>query len=361
MRLLSEIKKPWALALVLACLAFVLRAPLVGLNEFHMDEGLYASISSSIIDRDPLLQRGHPIDKPPLLFYAGSLIHFLAPGEAGFRLVSVLASALSVGLMVLLCARYAGGTAAAVTGLLMAASPLDRAFGSAFFMDPLFTAMLILALYGLMEEDFALAGLAFGLACATKQTGFFYLPVFIVFFWAVGASRKACIKAGVALVVTLGFLLFWSGIFAKPRWGMFALMAASQPEVGLLRGSLVENVAAWANRFWGFFGSASMVWMGLVLGIVYSFLGIFQRAIDGPSRGVALKLASGLGIFSLVLMIAWNFRKYDRYLVAMVPFVALSFGLAGGFLVECLKEKSERLATILSLSLMAACLWFPLH
>ena len=168
---------PW-LAWAVFAYALGLRVQLLGLNPLHMDEALYAGFSRRILHGDLLLTGGLNNDKPPLQFYLGSLSMLLfGQSEPALRLLNAAASAATCGLVTYWLLPLAGGAGAVLGGVLLATAPLDANFGAAVLMDGPLALLLFVSFVMAARGKAEFAGLAWGLACAAKQTAFFALPL----------------------------------------------------------------------------------------------------------------------------------------------------------------------------------------
>lgn len=152
------------------------------------DEALYAFwarlISSGL---DPMLERV-AVDKPPFFLYAlAQFFTWFGPSEASGRLLSQIASFLSIFLVGALAWRMYGRRTAMVALPLAALSPFAISFAPTLYTDPTLTAWLLLALLaaslrrgrglGWRLASGLLAGLALGMAFDTKQNALLFVPL----------------------------------------------------------------------------------------------------------------------------------------------------------------------------------------
>jgi 4-amino-4-deoxy-L-arabinose transferase-like glycosyltransferase len=328
-------------------LALGLRLVLLGQHAFHMDEALYASHAERIAHGDLLLTGGLNNDKPPLQAYLGALgIACFGKSESAVRGMDAAMSAAECGLLAWALAPFAGAMAALGAGLLLAASPLHRGYGASGIMDgPLaffLTWSFVLAVRGRLFS----AGLAWGLAFASKQTALLLpWPLLALPFSGLGLRQALLDWLRGALWVALPLLL-WSAVFAHPRLGTFLGMAAHQPEVGL-------HWQGWLDRFGGWLALAqdALPWPKLTAPLILAgpllSLGLLWRARSAASRAWALlPWVPGL---SLGIFAALNMRSFDRYaLPYLAPLCAGPALLAAAF---PLGSRARRWMAVFSLAL----------
>lgn len=150
----------------------------IATNRFHQDEALYSTWALYIATGRDMLLNGFPVDKPPLFLYVLALFFKLfGPSEVTARLPGVLASMASVVLMYHLARRLYGRPTALIAATLMALSPFNILFAPTALTDPLLVALALGALCLAKEGRWTWAGVAAGLAAATKQQGLFFLPL----------------------------------------------------------------------------------------------------------------------------------------------------------------------------------------
>jgi 4-amino-4-deoxy-L-arabinose transferase-like glycosyltransferase len=347
----------WLLASVVVY-ALLVRASLLGLNPFHMDEALYGQFSLRVLNFDFLLTGGLNNDKPPLLFYLGALTSALwGAGENGLRLVNVLASTAEVGLVFVLLKDRAGRLPAFLAAMLLACSPMAAAYGAAFFQDSLLSFLFLASFYFILEKRWWWSGLCWGLACATKQTAFFFLPFLALGFWMVaGDSLKASAKIwakGAAFVLVPLFL--WSALFAHPRLGMILLMSHNQGEVGLFHGGLIPQFLAWLGMGRTMFVSGFLFALALFGGALYAAIRLVLRRRQLKQE--AVYLACFFGLFAVLVFAGLNMRKFDRYLVPAAGFACVSLGLMASDLLALWKHPKNAVLIGLGLGLALVLIW----
>jgi hypothetical protein len=342
-----------------------------GQNRFLEDEALYATWGLQIATgADPMLDE-EPVDKPPLHPYLLALSFLLsAPSfaagvgagqETAARLPSLLAS------MTAILLAYALGRAlfddrrvGLIAALLLAFSPFDLLFASTAFTDPLMTALVLGGLLAAAQDHPGAAGLLIGLATATKQQGLFFLPlVAIVALLSAHRARKRAPGSRSAPGSTTSDPASTGGSSAAParrilrlpgrlwdqRWVRFGLGfalvvvgvlwwdAARLQRPGFLEQSLI-SYGGLSPAQPASLGERAMEWLDLV-GAFWSpwFLALSVCALClwgiGGLRGWFpgwSRIDLALFLFALAyLLLHWlvGFQVWDRYLLALVPLVAL--------------------------------------
>ena len=338
-------------------LGLALRLAPWGQNRFLEDEALYAYWGLQIATgADPLLD-AEPVDKPPLHAYTLALSFLLfGQNETAARLPSLLASVASIALVYALGrnlpltptaaqsplsprGRGGGGEGEGLlAALLLALSPFDILFASTAFTDPLLSAWVLAALLAAARGRLGAAGVLAGLAVATKQQGLFFLPL-VVALGVLGTADArnertrdwrtwARFAAGLGVIVAsvVGWDLaraqhpgFWEQGFVS-----YGGLGPAQPE------SLGQRAVEWL-RLVGYFWASP--WLnGLFIGALALWAGLGQAGRVGmpglqKTDGLMLLFVAGF------LLLHWlvGFQVWDRYLLALVPLLAL---LAGRALVD---------------------------
>jgi hypothetical protein len=157
-----------------------LRLAPIGANRFHQDEALYSFWALQVASgRDPILNHSRT-DKPPLFIYTLALcFRLFEPSEVAARLPSELSSVACIALLYYLARRLYGHAVAMVAAMLMALSPFNILFAPTAFTDPLMVTWVLAALCLVVQGRFGWAGIALGLASATKQQGLLFVPLVV--------------------------------------------------------------------------------------------------------------------------------------------------------------------------------------
>jgi len=306
-------------------------------NSFHADEALFAGWARLIaVWRDPLLLT-QAVDKPPLLFYLQALFYPLfGPVEWAARMPSLIASLLLIPLTAQLARRLTGDRLAAVlAALLVAVSPLAVQFSATAFSDPLLAFWLVAALTCACRPAPFAAGLLFGLALATKYQALLFAPLWIGVLWLYDGRRQHWPRVAAGLGVVLAALFLWQ--MARPTAG--ALIAMQWTNIGGVRPArswellprLLANVRLWPVALgW----PVVVLGVGCVLGLVGfsgSRLGIGGKMPPGRRRSVDALLALFV-LGYLLLHWLWAVPVWDRYLLPILPLVAILIGRGASLL-----------------------------
>lgn len=353
-------------------LGMVLRVAPMSQNRFSEDEALYAFWGLQIATgADPMLNQ-EPVDKPPLHSYllALSFVLFSSPTpgdqpgnwqgqETAARLPSVFASLLCIALVYALGKTlFEDARVGLVAALLQTLSPFDTLFASTAFTDPLLVAMVLAASLAAAKQRLGVAGFMAGLAVATKQQGFFFVPLVVAI--AILTSRHLETQSR----KRFGWLYFVAG-FAAVVAGVLWWDAARAQKPGFLQQSYVsygglglvplEDLAAraadwlrlltllWVSPW--FYG---VLFAGLSVWVVGGLLGWWP----GWST-TNLVLGAFVGCF-LVLHWLVSFQMWDRYLLGIVPLLSLLAARAFVGMLESIRSTVWRRACTLVLGLLLA-------
>ncbi|MCC7353921.1 MAG: glycosyltransferase family 39 protein [Anaerolineae bacterium] len=182
--ILSRWARPGGHAASTACiiltllLGFGLRLVSWDGNPLHPDEALYAHWARLAASGRDLALLSVPVDKPPLFTYIVAFaFRILGPGVAVARFPSVLASVLSLPILFTLARALYGRSVALLALVLYATSPFAISFAPTAFTDPLLVMWGLLACLLAVRGRWVGAGLALGLAVATKQQGLLFVPL----------------------------------------------------------------------------------------------------------------------------------------------------------------------------------------
>jgi 4-amino-4-deoxy-L-arabinose transferase-like glycosyltransferase len=316
----------WTLALLVAILLLGLGLRLGPWSQgrFLEDEALYSYWGLQIATgADPMLD-DEPVDKPPLQPYTLALSFGLfGQNEAAARLPSLLASVTSIALVYALGQTLFEAPVGLAAAGLLALSPFDILFASTAFTDPLLTAWVLAALLAAARGRAGAAGLLAGLAVATKQQGFFFLPLIVVLLalHLSDARRwRPWLRFGLGLGLVAAGVIWWdSARLQQP--GFLEQSLISYGGLGPARptdlGERALEWLQWAGYFWAsawvnaWLGAALLLWLG----------GGWAGWWPGADRRDGLLLATVAGY--LVLHWLVGFQVWDRYLLGLVPLVAL--------------------------------------
>jgi 4-amino-4-deoxy-L-arabinose transferase-like glycosyltransferase len=352
---------PLAVALILLLAAAFFIPGLHSDTRLHPDEALYATYGRIVARGDPLLI-GVGLDKPPLLFYAiAASFRLLGDTEFAARVPGVIASLLSIAAAYAITKRVYGLHTALLTAFLLAISPMVRAFAATAFTDPLMLFFLLLSVLMVVRGGWRWSGVWIGLALAVKPSALQWIPLVILL--GIAAERqlrwKHIRRFGLAFGGVLLLLILWQlARDTYPDW--WALNSVNNNPGRFIR---AEEIAP---RFATFGGYAMMIfplwgmgWLSVITNLTPAPSPQTEREIGRVGYGAAeminfqsriklfnphnfhflyaplrkrrgnggevlfdlLLTASTLGSLSFLWLVAFN--TYDRYLLALAPFVLM--------------------------------------
>ncbi|MCX7671497.1 MAG: glycosyltransferase family 39 protein, partial [Anaerolineae bacterium] len=169
---------PLALAFVLIGAAALRYAVWAADFPLHHDEALYGFWARLIVSgRDPFLLTAW-VDKPPLVLYAlAGALHGFGVTERALRLPGMIVSLATIAGTWGLARRLYDERTAALSAALLALSPFAILFAPTAFTDPWLTLWAVLAVWAAVARRPFWAGIAVGLAIASKQQGVLIVPL----------------------------------------------------------------------------------------------------------------------------------------------------------------------------------------
>jgi len=331
-----------ALALLVAIAAIMLASlgPLSS-NRFHRDEAIYSSWGLDIASGRDLLLSGSPVDKPPLFFYVQALSFALfGPTEVAARIPSLVASAVSVGLMYMLGRALYGRGVGLLAAFLLAASPFAILFAPTAFTDPLMVTWVLAGCLAVARGHWTWAGVFLGLAVITKQQGIFFVPLALGL--GLGENLKSqisnlksqIVRFGVAFVVVLGLALGWDIARAREP-GFLAQSLISYGGLSLSLAMAWGHLLGYVSLLRYATGSPVLnlvLLVGLPLLLMADALAwrvSSKTAPSGEGRAVHQKQAQFdlvLVVFVALFLVVHSlaaFVVWDRYLLGLIPVLAL--------------------------------------
>ncbi len=340
-----------ALTGIIVAAALLRVLPWLANYPLHRDEALYGAWARLIASgRDSLLLTPW-IDKPPLSIYAGAAsIAAFGPSELALRLPGMLAGILVVPATYGLARRAYGGatgerTARLAAGLL-ALSPFAILFAPTAFTDPWLTLWLVVAAWAALARRGLVAGLALGLAVASKQQGVLAIPLIVSLlllpadgtFSVSGGSgthgeRRSTLRR--VLTTILGFALvfgpltYWDSLRWHNRPSFWDRSLATYGWLGVAAPAEWPGRAAeWATQLGYLFGLPVLSW--LMLGLAAAAMAtaviavVTAAARRRPERERWLDLIFGAYAAGyLTLHVVVTFQPWDRYLLPLLPLICI--------------------------------------
>ncbi|MCB0210560.1 MAG: glycosyltransferase family 39 protein [Anaerolineae bacterium] len=346
-----------------ALMALLLPLNLLTSQPFHYDEALYATWALTITNQvDPWLS-ATPIDKPPLFLWlvAGSF-RLLGATTTTARLPSLLATPLIVLLTYGLGRRLYSEATGILAAWLGALSPFTLLFAPTALTDPTLVTLVLSGCLAATVGRSVWAGVFAALAIATKQQGVFFVPLIAGFL--VISRLQGCKVAGeqgskvargkapgierdeqnatshVLRLLVYFFLSLSLSLLPFIVWDL----TRSQPSAFFQQsinnyGGLAFDLAGFNERWSGFL---DLLWYGtgsVALNIVFVVGLPFLIAYDlittlsqPPTSNHQLPISQSplpdlhLILFSLAFLVlhtVFSFQIWDRYLLGLIPLLAL--------------------------------------
>ena len=322
----------WAL-LALLLLALALRLPPILDNRFHPDEALYGYWGLLIaLGRDPGLVNV-PVYKPPLLPYliAGTQ-GLLSKSEFAVRLPGLIAGVATVPLTASLAyALYRDRRAAMTSAACVALSPFAILFSATAFTDPPMVALGLGACLAAARGRPGWAGLLIGLSFATKQTGLAWLPLVILLLISSLQSpttrRTASLaQLSIAFAAVVGATFIWDAVrVAQGAEGFWSLGVTGY---GGLRFIWPQELG---TRLLGWTDLARYLFVSPIINgaLLFGLPALIWCALTRRSRTYKAVIDLFLVSFLLVYLFLhwlWAFPIWDRYLLPLLPILAVLLG-----------------------------------
>ncbi len=328
-------------ALLLAMLVPVLLSlNLLADLPFHHDEALYARWAWLIASGQNVWLAETPIDKPPLFLYTlAAALRLLGPSETAARLPSLLATMATVGLTFRLGRRLYGPDVGLLAAWLTALSPFTVMFAPTALTDPLLTALVLAGCAAAVEGRLGRAGVWLGLAAATKQQGLLFAPLPLALAAAVYLPRMTPRQTGwgavrytAGLAAVQAAALAWDAARHQSP-GYWQLSAINYGGLSLETGAVGERLHDFLALLGYAAGSPVLVWLFAAgLPVLVGVAGWrYFRARGRPGDQGETRLGDPIGSPLLVLYAAgfllghavFSFQVWDRYLLGLVPLLAL--------------------------------------
>ncbi|MBL7063243.1 MAG: glycosyltransferase family 39 protein [Anaerolineae bacterium] len=349
----------WALVPLLL-LAWALRLPPILDNRFHPDEALYGYWGLLIgRGQDPWLATV-PVYKPPLLPYlvAGAQALF-GNSEFTVRMPGLAAGLLTVSLVAALAhSLYHDRWAAVAAAAGVAFSPFAILFSATAFPDPLMVALGLGACVAAARGRPGWAGLLAGLAFATKQTGLVWVPLALgVNLIQIPNPKSQIPKLVICLSLVVGVVFGWDALRVAQGAESFWRMGITG--YGGLR--LIWPQELW-TRLRGWIGLGRYLFVSpvvngaLLVGLSALVWGDIKHRRYPETRflsktGFLQQPFTDLLLISFCLiyfLLHWLFAfpVWDRYLLPLVPVLAVLLGRTLALLASRLQSIIDRLSLV---------------
>jgi len=302
--------------------AAYLRFPALFINHYHADEALFSSWARLIaVWRDPLLAN-QLVDKPPLLFYLQALFFpLMGAVEWASLLPNIIASLLLIPLIAILGWRlYHSPGTAVLAALIVALSPTAIQYSATAYTDPLLAMLLILALVLITSHtNPAFAGLAFGLAVATKYQAWLYLPLLLGLAWLNNWTIRHWRRWLAGFLPPLLVLASWEFL----RTGTPVIWSNQLNNFGGLRmihaWELLPRLLSWVNQWQTVYGSTILLLLFAIAVLVLLLNGFTNRSKTGLVDLLLILYFLAFTVLHWLLAVP----VWDRYLLPVIPLAAL--------------------------------------
>lgn len=318
--------------------AVLLPINLLVTQRFHHDEALYTTWALEIASGENPLLYHTPTDKPPLFLYtvAGSL-WLLGTSESAARLPSLLATFLTVGLTFWLGRKLYGNATGLLAAWLVALSPFTILFAPTAFTDPMLVLLVLAACVTAAYGQAVWAGIFLGLAIATKQQGIFFVPLVAVLLalkvkgWKT-RNRRDEPSTQYAPRITYHvfrrfFLAMLFTLLPVFLWDIFRDQSPGFWQLSLINyGGLNNTLGQFTGRWWGFVDLLTYATASPILNIIFIAglplllgYGMINQRSNTYHNWVFI-----LFILGFLFVHTWfSFQVWDRYLLGLMPFLAL--------------------------------------
>jgi 4-amino-4-deoxy-L-arabinose transferase-like glycosyltransferase len=340
-RLPSPLRRPVARARLLGVLALLGYGAWIWIGVYrpflmHEDEALYAGYARHIVLTGDLWMQdlayvGNTLKQIPLMYWATSLsLALVGDSDLATRLPGLLATVVVVAAVFELGRLSAGRLGGLAAAVIVALSPFTVLFAPTVFLDPLAVGLGAAALLAAARGRPIPAGVLVALAAGTKLLLVSYLPLVVLTVWLAavprsGARRAALLVAGsfgVTFGGLLGIMAFRSAFFDLP-WFLSEQYRVVGGTTLLAPGEWAARASQWAGQARHLFAGPLPTAAALAAGAVT--LAALRRRHRRTDVLPALSFLFGLAY--LGLLVAWRTPVYDRYLLLVVPPLALAAGV----------------------------------
>ncbi len=343
-----RINKEYLILFTILIIALYIRLSLLSLNRMHMDECLYSAYAMRIVDRgDIALNGGLKVDKPPLFFYFIALSFAITKifSESSARLPNIIFSIITVFYFFkIITILYKNFHIAVLTAFFTAFSVYYIAFSVTAFQDISMTAFFVLSLYLILKEKYFLSAFFYAFSTGCKPMTLFLLPVYLLFiilvtekpFNTLKHHYKSLIYGAICIFIPI---ILWSAFLANPRFGIFNFFISQQPEVMTFSYNYKERFIVWLDYSKNILNTPGFFYFAIA-GLTFLITaGIFKK-----NNFLKIDLFFLTGIFYFYVLITFiKFRQFDRYLVPIVPFIALALARSINAIISILKNEKFKL------------------
>lgn len=307
-------------------------------QRFHHDEALYATWALQIATEQDVWLAETAVDKPPLFIYMVALsMTMFGQTESVARFPSMFATAAMIWLTYQLGRAWYDRQTGVVAAWLLTLSPYVLCFAPTAFTDPLLVALVLASCLSLTDQRPVMAGIFLGLAAATKQQAALF-GWLILMLWGVnhhrrvdrqslGARLSELSRLLFGLFMVMGLLFLWD----VNRTAAPSFLTHSATNYGGLRldiGPFVERWSGFSQLLW--YGTGSTTLNGIFLvglaGLLVEYIlrrRFVSQSTDDNSRFYMDGLIIIFCLGFLALHASFSFQVWDRYLLGLMPLLAL--------------------------------------
>jgi 4-amino-4-deoxy-L-arabinose transferase-like glycosyltransferase len=294
--------------------------------KLNFDEHIFLDVGRHIVDTGLPLRAYGVVGSPTLFFdhtplypYLVALVTALGgPTDVILRSITLVFGLLTVVLVFWIGLEVRGLASALVGSVLLAVNPFFVTFSWFVRMEVPLCFFLVLALYLLIHERLLLAGLAVAIAVMLKEIAFAFWLVAVLYVLIRRGGRAAAIVAIPTVIVFVAWLAYAADI------GLARLLATMDRWFGSAAGSSIKDrrlhvgLRTWVNMIWQQIIGPVMLF---ATGATAALLAVERKPVP---RIVVVPIAY------VVVAVAASFvirLKEPRFLIAIVPMIALSIGL----------------------------------
>ena len=322
---------PYLFVIILALALLLPLAPLVS-SPLHPDEALYARWGLLISGGQDRMLNSVPVDKPPIFPYLlGLLFQAFSFSEPIVRFPGMVAHVITVSLTFLIGRAIYQPGGGLLAAFLTALSPFSILFAPTALTDPLMLALVMAALWAALRGYALGAGVWLSLAVATKQQGLFFAPLIL------GVLLLAPVNPNLshnAPTSRFRSVLIWSvtlaiGLLIPLVWDAYRTYRPGfWLQSTLSYGKLTLTLPHLPNRFISFSHLLTYTTGNLALNFIFiiglPLLLLAHRGLRLNSSSVRFdRLLTGFCLGYLILHSLLTFQIWDRYLLGLVPLLAL--------------------------------------
>ncbi len=331
--------------------AFIMEILLLGTHRMHGDESVYCCSALHIADGTDIFQSRFGTGKFPLVSaIIAVFIKFFGNNDYVTRLPNLIASILTFIFLYKAAAKLYDKKTGCFAILLLLLTRYFIVFGPTAFTDVFMTLFIVISTYCLAIKMNKRAGLFLGLAFASKYTAFYFLPIFMTapYFlqnekWDPALLVKKAVEILMPYLAVFSIVFLWSFFFESPRLVSFIEFNPVRFK-GLINSETLKT--GMANLY-----NLHLTAIGFQKPLICGIFAILLMLVrDNNKRrldiffGITVLMFYGM----LFFMAGRGLPVYDRYMVVIMPFMAIFAGRGTAFVFETAKKFSYISAAVLT-------------